>query len=126
MNCNKCGKQVNDDMIFCPYCGEKIYHNVIDIIEEEKVDPSVEKGPWKNFAITGSVLGKISLCLFWFIGVGVYLGVFGIVFSCLGRKSKVRHEMANVGFKRSLVATILALAFISFAHLVKFIIERFF
>ena len=33
MNCTKCGKEISNDMIFCPYCGERIYHNVIDIIE---------------------------------------------------------------------------------------------
>ena len=109
MYCIKCGKELSNDMDFCPFCGEKIYHNVIDIIEEEKVDNTVEKGPWKNFAKIGHVLGILALCLFWLAGSGVYLGVFGIVFSCLGKKSKIRHEMACNGFKRSLLATILSL-----------------
>ena len=113
MYCIKCGKELSNDMDFCPFCGEKIHHNVIDIIEEEKVDDIVEKGPWKNFAKIGHVLGILALCLFWLVGSGIYLGTLGIIFSCLGRKSKINHEMANTAFKRSLIGTILALGFIS-------------
>lgn len=123
MYCIKCGCEVNKDNDFCPNCQTKIYHNVIDIIEEEKIDPSTEKGPWKNFAKTGHILGILALCLFWFAGAGVYLGALGIIFSCLGRKSKIRHEMANNAFKRSLVGTILALGFISLITLIKFVLN---
>ena len=100
MNCIKCGNEVNTEMVYCPHCG-----------------------PWKNFAMTGHVLGIISLCLFWFAGVGIYSGVFGIIFSSLGKKSKIRHAMACNGFKRSLLATILALAFISVVTSLKLLIE---
>ena len=119
MYCIKCGCEISNDMAFCPKCGEKIYHNVIDIVEEEKTTPEVEKGPWKNFAKTGHVLGILAICLFWLAGSGVYVGALGIVFSCLGRKSKINHQMANTAFKRSLIGTILALGFISLLTILK-------
>ena len=122
MNCKNCGKELTDDMAFCPVCGEKVYRNVIDIVEEEKTEEN-EKGPWKVFAKFGSIFGKISLCVFWLAGVGINLGVLGIVFSCLGKKSKLRKTMAEVGFKRSLLATILALGFMSLTALITFILN---
>lgn len=122
MNCKKCGKELTDDMIFCPICGEKIYRNVIDIVEEEKAEET-ENGPWKVFARFGSIFAKISLCIFWLAGVGINLGILGIVFSCLGKKSKSRRKMAEVGFKRSLIATILALGFMSLTALITFILN---
>ena len=123
MYCIKCGNEVNKEMDFCPNCGAKIYHNVIDIVEEEKPTTEKENGPWKNFAMTGHVLGILALCLFWFAGAGFYLGVFGIVFSSLGKKSKVRHDMAVLGFKRSLIGTILALSFVTLMSLIKVAIK---
>ena len=122
MNCIKCGMEINSEMVYCPHCGYKLRSNVIDI-QEEVIEEVKENGPWKNFAMTGHVLGIISLCLFWFAGVGVYIGVFGIIFSSLGKKSKIRHEMACNGFKRSLLATILALVFISVVTSLKILIE---
>ena len=122
MKCKKCGKELSDDMVFCPLCGEKIYRNVIDI-QEEIVEEKHEPGPWKFFARIGDVLGKVSLCVFWLAGVGINLGVLGIVFSSLGRKSKIRNNMAATGFKRSLIATILALGFITLYALIAIILD---
>ena len=113
MNCKNCQKEITSEMIYCPYCGEKIYSNVIDIVEEN-TDEVLESGPWKNFAKAGSILAKVAWCLFWLIGIGTYIGALGIVFSCLGKKSKVNHEMASTAFKRSLLATILSLALFPF------------
>lgn len=118
MNCSKCGKELTNDMEFCPTCGEKIYHNVIDIIEEEKPVEENEKGPWKIFAKFGDVIGTVALCTFWVAGVGINLGVVGIVLSCLGKKSKIRYELASGGFKKSLLATILALGFMTLTSII--------
>ena len=123
MNCGKCNKEVTNDMVYCPYCGEKLVNNVIDIVDDEENKNECEQGPWKNFAVTGSVLAKIAICLFWVIGIGTYIGALGIVFSSLGKKSKVNYEMACVAFKRSLIATILSLVFISFISSIIPIIE---
>ena len=122
MKCEKCGKEYEHEIVFCPFCGERLINNVIDIVDEKTVEPK-EKGPWKSFAHVGSVLGKISLCIFWMIGIGTYVGVFGMVFSCLGRKSKIRKEIADTAFKRSLVGTILSLGFISLISLTRLIVE---
>lgn len=34
MFCGKCGKEIQDDFTFCPYCGEKICHGHSKSMEE--------------------------------------------------------------------------------------------
>ena len=34
MFCGKCGKEIQNDFTFCPYCGEKIYHGHSKSVEE--------------------------------------------------------------------------------------------
>lgn len=34
MFCGKCGKEIQDDFTFCPYCGAKICHDHSEIVEE--------------------------------------------------------------------------------------------
>ena len=43
MNCKHCGVEITSDMVYCPNCGEKLFTNVIDIVEEKVV-----KLPLKN------------------------------------------------------------------------------
>lgn len=122
MNCKHCGVEITSDMVYCPNCGEKLFTNVIDIVEE-KVEEVNESGPWKSFAMTGHVLGIISLCIFWMMGLGIFIGTLGIVFSSLGKKSTIRHAMATSAFKRSLLATILGLVFATLVSVVGPLIE---
>ena len=122
MICKKCGKELSDDMAFCPSCGEKVLSNVIDIVEEE-IKEEVERGPWKNFAKFAHVLGIVSLCIFWMFSIGLLCGATGIVLSCLGRKSKKYKSMADLSFKRSLLGTILSLGFYTIIVIISFIIN---
>ena len=117
MKCNKCNKEFDKEYVFCPHCGERLIDNVIDIVDEE-VKEEVERGPWKGFAKVGYILGNVALPTFWIISLGTVVGMFGIIFSALGKRSKIRKEMADTGFKRSLIATILSAAFISLIYLI--------
>ena len=116
MKCNKCNKEFDKEYVFCPHCGERLINNVIDIIDEEVKEE--ERGPWKGFAKVGYILGNVSIPIFWFISLGTLVGMFGIIFSALGKRSKIRKEMADTGFKRSLTATILSAAFSSLIYLI--------
>ena len=116
MKCSKCNKEFEQEYVFCPHCGERLINNVIDIVDEEVKEE--ERGPWKRFAKVGYILGNISIPIFWFISLGTLVGMFGIIFSALGKRSKIRKEMADTGFKRSLTATILSAAFSSLIYLI--------
>ena len=117
MKCSNCNKEFEKEYVFCPHCGERLINNVIDIVGEE-VKEEVERGPWRGFAKVGYILGNVALPTFWIISLGLVVGIFGIVFSALGKKSKVRKAMADTGFKRSLTATILSTAFLSLIYLI--------
>lgn len=117
MKCSNCNKEFEKEYVFCPHCGERLINNVIDIVGEE-VKEEVERGPWRGFAKVGYILGNVALPTFWIISLGLVVGIFGIVFSALGKKSKVRKAMADTGFKRSLTATILSAAFLSLIYLI--------
>ena len=117
MKCSNCNKEFEKEYVFCPHCGERLINNVIDFVDEE-VKEEVERGPWRGFAKVGYILGNVALPTFWIISLGLVVGIFGIVFSALGKKSKVRKAMADTGFKRSLTATILSAAFLSLIYLI--------
>ena len=117
MKCSNCNKEFEKEYVFCPHCGERLINNVIDIVGED-VKEEVERGPWRGFAKVGYILGNVALPTFWIISLGLVVGIFGIVFSALGKKSKVRKAMADTGFKRSLTATILSAAFLSLIYLI--------
>ena len=40
--CSNCGKMVAKDMLFCPYCGEKVNTSVFDDAEEEGTDEAAD------------------------------------------------------------------------------------
>lgn len=57
MFCSKCGKQINDDAVFCAYCGEKV--GVVSNTDEANEDfvqdlPTTKEG-WMLLAIKESV-----------------------------------------------------------------------
>ena len=113
MYCKKCGKMVEDNSAFCPYCGA-------DLRDQEEVDEAIEvaeatytnedDGPWKVFALLGFILGIVSLAGAIFT-VGLYTGIPGIVLSALGKKSKDpdRQEKAAKGLKLSIVGLIVSI-----------------
>ena len=123
MVCKKCQKEVDDAVIYCPFCGTQLKSNVIDIVEEKQEQP--ERGPYKNFAKVGSILGKVSISTFWFLPIGLACGITGIVFSCLGKKSKKNKEMADVAFSRNLTATILSVGLITLIYTIVTIVHLF-
>lgn len=60
MICPKCGKQIEDDAVFCTYCGNR----VVEIQEEKSVKPKNIVKHTKIFAIVGLLLIVILTCAF--------------------------------------------------------------
>lgn len=105
MFCRICGKEVADDVRFCPYCGadlsEQMTEEVVDAVEATSEND--DNGPWKVFALIGFILGIVSLAGSLFF-IGLTTGVPGIVFSILGKKSNNpdRQSQAAKGLKLSI------------------------
>ena len=120
MKCKNCNTELLDNTSFCPYCGTKCVEKEVEVVEnyEYKKEMNQEKDEeapcWAKFAKVSSILGTISICIFWipFLGLlATETGTAGIVFGALGKKTKKIYakELANSGFTKSLVALILSI-----------------
>ena len=113
MYCKKCGKMVEDNSAFCPYCGADLrgQEEVNEAIEVAEATPANEdNGPWRVFALLGFILGIVSLAgslLF----IGLTTGVPGIVFSILGKKSSNPDKQAKAakGLKLSIWGLVISI-----------------
>ncbi len=110
MYCHQCGKEVSEDAVFCRFCGIKLNLSKQEGSVQQTYNSSsienVEKGPWKNFATTGFVLGIISICTLFMMSPAIMCGIPGIVFSALGKRSNVNNSKATTGLVLSILGTI--------------------
>lgn len=67
-----------------------------------------------GMALSGLVLGILSLAIFWFLGVGLVLGLIGIIVSAAALKREraaigVYHSSAKAGLTTSIIGAVLGL-----------------
>lgn len=120
MYCVHCGKEISEDVKFCPNCGTVVRQPSGSTVTSEVAYGVVEDKPpkvWTVFSIIGKVLGIVCLCT----SVIPYLNYFsfifaiaGIVLSCLGRKARTAEADKNcsLGLKLSIVAVVVSLVLI--------------
>ena len=116
MYCKKCGKELADDARFCPSCGEEQTPTTFEDPFTATVIPEVEeKKPlrvWSIFARVGKILGIVAAAtsVIPFL-IGLQVGIFGIVFSCLGRKALTEeaYRSCKLGLILSIVGTVVSL-----------------
>ncbi len=117
MYCDKCGKLIDNDAKFCPYCGAEIESQELEVQETEALEAEEvedfnetqgERGPWKAFATIGYILGLLGFILS-FITIGLEIAIPGLVFSILGKKTKdeEKYEKARKGFGFALAGIII-------------------
>ena len=126
MYCYKCGKQVDDEVAFCPHCGAQAKGTeaassapsepaTAPVYNAAPAQPVEDKPPrvWSIFALIGKILGIVCLCA----SVIPYLNYFsfgfsivGIVLSCLGRKAKneAADKNSSLGLKLSIAALVIS------------------
>ena len=111
MYCKYCGKELPEDAKFCPSCGKSIDAKNESVVYETTPAYTLPKEPkvWITFAKIGKVLGVISIAICWIPMLTLStVGIPGIVFSALGKKSKLYNNEAHTGFTLSLLGTIIS------------------
>ena len=108
MKCNKCGKEIENNATFCPYCGEKVEVEVnYEVVEEKKNEeemvnptiPTIGFGISIGLYVAGFLLIKLYKYLVGFADYLVFLflvplGIGAMVLTAFGR-----HGNATRGIK---------------------------
>ena len=124
MYCKKCGKELDENIRFCPACGteqrvaefgaEESVEEVTVTTAEQEANAGVVEEPqqpkvWKVFSIIGKILGIVSISTCWIpFMLGLSLGIPGIVLSCLGKKYHTPETDKNfkVGLTLSIIGAV--------------------
>ena len=65
MYCNKCGKEIPNNVKFCTYCGEKTEISNIPVMKNN----SVKNNDYATTDITKGLLGTIAVCVLALVGI---------------------------------------------------------
>lgn len=135
MYCKNCGKEVDGDSKFCPYCGTNIEPKVRQPAKQTDFQPvdvapasstsqataaPVENKPpkvWTVFARISKILGIVCLStsiIPYLNYFSLALGVVGIVMACLGKKALTKEALdnCNLGLKLSIAAVAVSIVMI--------------
>ena len=83
MFCLKCGREIADDAVNCPYCGSATENATAPMNMGMVEDPSVKKA--KTFGIIGVILGSLGVFWAWVIAIfGWMLGGAGLALALIG------------------------------------------
>lgn len=98
--CSNCGAELNEEQVICLKCGVAIKNNTV----QRQVNSSANNNASSDkHAVTGFILGLVSIAA-WFIPLfGYPVTICGIVFSSKGLKSKTNKTKATVGLILSIV-----------------------
>ena len=134
MYCINCGKEIGEDVKFCPNCGTPVHKEVQQPfastdVPVETVGVVEDKPPkvWTVFSIIGKILGIVCLstALIPFINyLSLGFGVVGIVMSCLGRKANTEEtdKKCRIGLKLSIAAVVISFVLIIVYYVIFFVI----
>ncbi|MFJ4922675.1 DUF4190 domain-containing protein [Streptomyces sp. NPDC088725] len=59
--------------------------------------PPAPQGQSNGLGVTAMVLGILSVVLFWFVGLGIVLGILALIFGAVGLRKARRGEASNSG-----------------------------
>lgn len=116
MYCRNCGTKIDEDVKFCPNCGENLQSTAQEPSTSTGTPEVVEDKPakvWTIFSQVGKILGIVCLAtsLIPYINyISLEFAIAGIVFSCLGRKAKTEETDKNcsLGLKLSIAAVVVS------------------
>ena len=90
MVCRNCGRELDADALFCPYCGCQVSAGQNSYAYAQNQAYAADRG--KGFAIASLVLGIAS-----FFFSGIICGILAIVFGCMAKKKGYVGGMAKAG-----------------------------
>ena len=94
MFCRNCGKQINDEMKFCPFCGTATNFTPVNANVQTPVPTKKTNG----FSIAGFVISLVSFYLGFFFCIVPALGlVFGIIGLNAPKETNSGHGLALAG-----------------------------
>ena len=95
MFCLKCGKEIDDNAMRCPYC-DCPTENAGEAIDTTTIDPSIKSA--KSFGIAAIVLGAIGIIWAWLIAIfGWVLGGVGLALALVGRNKNPLEKTCKAG-----------------------------
>ena len=106
MFCKNCGKELNENTNFCPYCGEKVYNDEAYV----KVNLGYDS-PKSNKICVKALVGFI-VSLAGILLAALPCGIVGIIFSIMGKKEAEAKGLKGRGFAiAGIVVGIIDIAF---------------
>lgn len=128
MFCKNCGKEINDGMAFCPYCGTAVKKHqqvepAADTAPEAKpeatpTEKDIKKAEAKNtnvFALVGFVLSICTWVIFSFLNYRVYIctviGAISLTMSVVGLvfAEKKNHNLKSLAIAGLIVSVVAVL-----------------
>ena len=95
MFCLKCGKEIDDGAMRCPYC-DCPTENAGETIDTTTIDPSVKSA--KSFGIAAIILGAVGILWAWIIAIfGWILGGVGLALALVGRNKNKYEKTCKIG-----------------------------
>ena len=109
MFCLKCGKEIDNNAMRCPYC-DCPTENAGEAIDTTTIDPSIKSA--KSFGITAIILGALGILWAWLLAIfGWILSGVGLALALVGRNKNKFEKTCKIGLILSAVA--LGCSFIS-------------
>jgi len=114
MFCKYCGKEVEQDVKFCPNCGAKLEEAEPAVEPTEVVseaETTAENKPlkvWFVFGKVSKILSTVAISLCWIPYLSFVLAIPAIVLGALSKKSQDPEIIGN--FKGTLIKSIIAAA----------------
>ena len=116
MYCTNCGKEIDEDVKFCPHCGTSVEKTTVVPSPAPTGSPKQQEDKpakvWTVFSKIGKILGIVcfSTSFIPYLNyISFLFGIPGIVFSCLGRKAKteVTDNDCRLGLSFSIAAVVI-------------------
>ena len=109
MFCLKCGKEIDNNAMRCPFC-DCPTENAGEAIDTTTTDPSIKSA--KSFGIAAIILGALGIIWAWLLAIfGWILGGVGLALALVGRNKNKYVKNCKIGIILSAIA--LGCSFIS-------------
>ena len=112
MFCLKCGREIDDDAMKCPFCNCPTENSGI-AVDSNVIDPTLTEGSGKGVA--GIILGAVSMLFAWLFaligwicaGVGLGLSITGLIKNKSNTKCKVGIILSSLGLVCSFISSLI-------------------